>query len=165
MLECCCHGWAGVSADGGSGPHTRQVHDTVHGREEAGGQRRDLCLNLACSAIEYELSFTIGTAIKSVPANSSPGKWRLTWSWRVFSDFVTELKFTCPTHSEAKQTETSVLGAEGGLLQGQARGVACVLPHSGAPCWFCPGRSFYRQNWGAGVAGCRVRLCSDWLVG
>ena len=39
----------------------------------------------------------------------------------VFSYFVTELKFMCPTHSEAKQTETSVLGAEGGLLQVKQR--------------------------------------------
>ena len=50
----------------------------------------------------------------------------------VFSDFVTELKFMCPTHSEAKQTETSVLGAEGGLLQGQARGVAACAPTLGS---------------------------------
>ena len=33
--------------------------------------------------------------------------------------FVTEQKFICPMHSEAKQTER--FGAEKGLLQGQAR--------------------------------------------
>ena len=35
--------------------------------------------------------------------------------------FVTELKFMCPTHSEAKQTETSQFGAEKDFLQGQAK--------------------------------------------
>ena len=33
----------------------------------------------------------------------------------------TECKFLCPTHSEAKQTETSEFGAEKGLLKGHAR--------------------------------------------
>ena len=34
---------------------------------------------------------------------------------------VTEHKFLCPTHSEAKQTKMSEFGAEEGLLQGHAR--------------------------------------------
>ena len=34
---------------------------------------------------------------------------------------VTDSKFVCLTHSEAKQTETLAFGAEKGLLQGHAR--------------------------------------------
>ena len=34
---------------------------------------------------------------------------------------VTEHKFMCPTHSEAKQTKMSAFGAEKGSLQGHAR--------------------------------------------
>ena len=38
-----------------------------------------------------------------------------------------EHMFMCPTHSEAKQTETSEFGAEKGLLQGQAKSrVGCT---------------------------------------
>ena len=79
---------------------------------------------------------------------------------RVSSDFVTELKFTCPTHSEAKQTETSVLGAEEGLLQGQARTVVAALPNVGAP---------WRFRWEVstgkiGGVGCRC-VTLFWLAG
>ena len=37
--------------------------------------------------------------------------------------FVTEGKFMCPMHSEARQTTMSELGAEKGLLQVRGRGV------------------------------------------
>ena len=43
------------------------------------------------------------------------------------TDFVAECKFTCLTHSEAKQAETSQFGEEKGLLQGHARrNLACA---------------------------------------
>ena len=35
--------------------------------------------------------------------------------------YITECKFPCPMHGEAKQTKTSEFGAEKGLLQGHAR--------------------------------------------
>ena len=81
---------------------------------------------------------------------------------RVSSDFVTELKFTCPTHSEAKQTETSVLGAEEGLLQGQARTVVAALPNAGAP-WRFRWEVSTGKIGGWGV-GCRC-VTLFWLAG
>ena len=43
---------------------------------------------------------------------------------------LTERKFVCRTHSEAKQTEMPEFGAEKGLLQGHARRQVAPAPKS-----------------------------------
>ena len=39
----------------------------------------------------------------------------------IWRDYVIQGKFMCPTHSEAKLTETLEFGAEKGALQGRVR--------------------------------------------
>ena len=75
---------------------------------------------------------------------------------------VVKLKFVCPTHSEAKQTEMSEFGAEKGLLQGPCKENRwLMLKRPELPNGF-QGRSFYMQNWGGGRC-CRV--CNPPLIG
>ena len=52
----------------------------------------------------------------------------LSYSNFLFTLMVTEHKFVCPTHSEAKQTKMSEFGTEKGLLQGHARRTGGLCP-------------------------------------
>ena len=60
-----------------------------------------------------------------------------------------EPKFVCPIHSEAKETETSELGEERSLLQGQARkmGGSCSKGE------VFKGKMFLKATFGVRAAG------------
>ena len=67
----------------------------------------------------------------------------------------------CPTHSEAKQTETSESGAEKGLLGGRARrtGGSC-LKTLNSP--MVSGESLIGKLWGEGSRACDFLLSGWW---
>ena len=66
---------------------------------------------------------------------------------------VTEHKFMCPTHSEAKQTEMSEFGTEKGLLQDQARKMSGLCPQTpNSPVVF--GEEFLKAKFGVKATGC-----------
>ena len=73
---------------------------------------------------------------------------------------VTECRFVCPTHSEAKQTETLEFGAENSLLQGWAMrlGGLCskklCTPRKGFS------KEFLKARWGKGAPGYVIRSCT-----
>ena len=74
---------------------------------------------------------------------------------------ITEPKFVCPTHSEAKQTKTLELGAEKGLLQGQARriGVLCSKTLNSLMVFR---EKLLKAKFGVRAAGC---VTFFWLAG
>ena len=70
----------------------------------------------------------------------------------------------CPTHSEAKQTETLEFGAEKGLLQGQARrtGGSCPKTLDSSKGF---SKVLLKARQGRGITGYGISLCTIlWLV-
>ena len=150
LEECCSRGWAGISADGEF--WSTQSAGTKHlvlGRGEA-GQRRVLRSNFAYPAIKYEFSFTVGTAIKSVPANSSPGKWRLTWSWTGLFWFCYWTQVHMPNAQWSQTNRNISVGSRGRSVAGPSKDSGGCAPKRGSSLTVLSGRSFYVQNWGVG---------------
>ena len=85
----------------------------------------------------------------------SPYKWSI----------VTEHKFVCPMHNEAKQTKTLGFGAKRGLLQGHARrmGRSCSPLTPNSPKGLS--KAFLKASWGSIAPGYVISSCAIlWLV-
>ena len=75
---------------------------------------------------------------------------------------VLEPKFVCPMHSEAKQRETSVFGAEKGLLQGPTKENGQLMLKNAKLSDGFWGRVFIGRIWGKGCRMWNLPLIGWW---